>query len=82
MKLTTSASHIRTVRSLLAVYSTPLGNAPPHRTTLTLAVCPPNVYSVLRFSMDQTRTVPSFEDEANLGFVEFLQTAFEINQLS
>ena len=71
---TFSGSHIRTVRSLLAVYKTPDGIPPPHRTTLTLAVCPPSVYSVSLLVRDHTLTVPSFEDEASRGFVGFLQT--------
>jgi hypothetical protein len=70
---TFSASHILTVRSLLAVYNTPLGPpAPPHLTTLTLAECPPSVYSVLRVRVDHTRTVPSFEDDAIRGADGFL----------
>lgn len=65
---TFSASHIRTVRSLLAVYNTPYGPpVPPHFTTLTLAVWPPNVYSVLLVASDQTRTVPSLDDDARRG---------------
>lgn len=72
--LTVSASHIRTVRSLLAVYSTPFGPpAPPHFTTLTLAECPPSVNSVLRVNVDHTRTVPSFDDDARRGDEGFLQ---------
>lgn len=63
-----SASHTRTVRSLLAVYRTPLGPPdPPHLTILTLAVCPPSAYSSDRVAVFQTRTVPSLEAEARRG---------------
>lgn len=71
---TLSASHTLTVLSLLAVYRVPLFPipfapvpAPPHLTTLTDAVCPPSVYSVRRVRRDQTRTVPSLEEEASRG---------------
>ena len=65
---------MRTVRSDDAVYSTPLplSPPPPHRTTFTLAVCPPKVYSSLRVVIAQTLTVPSFEEDANRGAEGFL----------
>jgi len=68
------ASQMRTVRSDDAVYSTPmpLSPPPPHRTTFTLAVCPPNVYSSLRVLTAHTLTVPSFEEDANRGAEGFL----------
>lgn len=68
-------SQTLTVRSLEAVYSTPLPSRPPppHRTTLTEAVCPPRVYSVSRVEVDHTRTVPSFDDDATRGAEGFLQ---------
>lgn len=73
-----SASQTFTVRSLLAVYRTPFGPPlPPHRTTLTLAEWPPSVNNVLRVEVDQTRTVPSFEEEARRGFVGFLEKGSE-----
>ena len=64
------------MRSLEAVYRTPLPPTPPppHRTTLTLAVCPPNVYSHRRVATDQTLTVPSLEEDANRGAVALLQS--------
>lgn len=65
---------MRTVRSEDAVYSTPLplSPPPPHRTTFTLAVCPPKVNSSLRVAIVQTLTVPSFEEDANRGAEGFL----------
>ena len=74
-RLTPLASHTRTVRSLEAVYKMPLplSPPPPHRTTFTLAVCPPSVYSHRRTSVDHTRTVPSFDDEARRGAEAFLR---------
>lgn len=65
---------MRTVRSDEAVYSMPLplSPPPPHRTTFTLAVCPPNVYSSRRVAIAHTLTVPSLEEDANRGAEEFL----------
>ena len=62
------------VRSLLAVYKTPLvpEPAPPHRTTFTLAEWPPKVYSRDLLAMFHILTVPSFEDEASRGLVGLL----------
>lgn len=73
--LTVSASHMRTVQSLLAVYNTPFfPPLPPHFTTFTLAVWPPSVYSARRVVVDHTRTVPSFDEEAKRGVVGFLRS--------
>jgi hypothetical protein len=67
-----SASHTRTVRSLDAVYKTPL-SLPPQRTTLTEAEWPPSVYASCRVVLAcQTRTVPSLDDEARRGVAAFL----------
>lgn len=76
------ASQTRTVLSLLAVYKTPfpLTPPPPHRTTLTLAVCPPKVYSHCRVASAQTRTVASLDDEANRGLVGFLEKVSKIRR--
>ncbi len=67
---------MRTVRSDDAVYSTPLpfNPPPPHRTTFTLAVCPPKVYSRRRVAIAHTLTVPSLEEDANRGAVGFLNS--------
>lgn len=77
--LTPFGSHTLIVRSLEAVYSTPLPSRPPppHRTILTLAVCPPRAYSHRRVEVDHTRTVPSFEEDAKRGAEGFLQDALE-----
>ncbi len=64
----TFASHTHAVRSLDAIYKTPLPTL-PHFTTLTEAVCPPRVYSTLLVIVDQKRTVPSLDNEANRGAV-------------
>lgn len=66
---------MRIVRSLEAVYRTPLPPIPPppHLTTLTLAEWPPSAYSSLLAALDHTRTLPSFEEDASLGAVEFLR---------
>lgn len=76
---TLSAFQTFTERSELAVYRTPVfpGPAPPHRTTFTLAVCPPRIYSDNRVAGFQTRTVPSFEEEARRGFEGFLYSQDE-----
>ena len=68
------ASQMRTVRSDEAEYSTPLpfSPPPPHRTTFTLAVCPPKVYSSRRVVVAHTLTVPSLEEDANRGAEGFL----------
>jgi hypothetical protein len=68
------ASQTRTVRSDEAVYSTPLplSPPPPHRTTFTLAVWPPKVYSRRRVAMAHTFTVASLEEDASRGDVGFL----------
>jgi hypothetical protein len=73
-KRTPLASQIRTVRSDEAVYSTPLplSPPPPHRTTFTLAVWPPKVYSRRRVAIAHTFTVPSLEEDASRGDVGFL----------
>ena len=42
-------------------------------TTLTLAVCPPRVYSSRRVEAAHTRTVPSFEEDARRGDEAFLE---------
>jgi hypothetical protein len=65
---------MRTVRSDDAVYSTPLplSPPPPHRTTFTLAVWPPKVYSSRRVAIAHTLTVPSLEEDANRGAEGFL----------
>ena len=77
--LTTFASQTRTVRSLDAVYKTPFPPKPPppHLTTLTLAVCPPRVYSTRLVVVDHTLTVPSFDDDASRGDVAFLRKPLE-----
>lgn len=68
------ASQMRTVRSDEAVYSTPLpfSPPPPHRTTFTLAVCPPKVYSNRRVVIAHTLTVPSLDEDASRGAEGFL----------
>lgn len=78
------ASHTRTVRSLDAVYKTPLPSRPPppHLTTFTDAVCPPKVYSVRRVSVDQTLTVPSLEDDAKRGAEELLHAVVPFRSLT
>ena len=62
------------MRSDEAVYSTPLplSPPPPHRTTFTLAVWPPKVYSRRRVAIAHTFTVPSLEEDASRGDVGFL----------
>jgi hypothetical protein len=67
---------MRTVRSDEAVYSTPLpfNPPPPHRTTFTLAVCPPKVYSSRRVAIAHTLTVPSLDEDANRGAEGFLNS--------
>ena len=67
---------MRTVRSDEAVYSTPLpfNPPPPHRTTFTLAVCPPKVYSSRRVVIAHTLTVPSLDEDANRGAEGFLNS--------
>ena len=73
--LTPFGSHMRIVRSLEAVYSAPLPPIPPppHLTTFTLAEWPPSAYSNLLVALDQTRTLPSLEEDARRGVVGFLR---------
>lgn len=72
--LTPLGSQMRIVRSLEAVYKAPFPPMPPppHRTTFTLAEWPPSAYSNLLVALDQTRTLPSFEEDASRGAVGFL----------
>jgi len=76
-------SQMRIVRSLEAVYRTPLPPIPPppHRTTFTLAECPPSAYSNLLVALDQTRTLPSLEEEARRGVIGFLRKRRQVRRL-
>jgi hypothetical protein len=77
--LTPLASQTRTVRSLDAVYRIPPppNPPPPQRTTFTLAVCPPSVYSTRRVRVDHTLTVPSFDEDASRGAEGFLTKVYQ-----
>ena len=74
-ELTPFGFQMRIVRSLEAVYRAPLPPIPPppHRTTFTLAEWPPRAYSNLLVALDQTRTVPSLEEDARRGAAGFLR---------
>ena len=75
-------SQMRIVRSLEAVYRMPLPPIPPppHRTTFTLAECPPSAYSNLLVALDQTRTLPSLEEDARRGAVGFLRKQRQVRR--